>query len=286
MILITGATGTTGRHVVKELSSKGEQVRALVRNSDRAKWLAGPNVGLVEGDFEDRESLTRALTDIDRAYLLTPTTSRRVFQEANFLEAALKTNLKLLVRLSILGAASDSPSRVLRRHGQADQQLKDSGIAFTILQPSYFMQNILWYAESIKNQGVFHASLPASTKHSHVDARDVAAVVVAALTETGHENHIYRLTGPEALTYNEMMNVLSWLLDKPVIYDPSPQNYANSLAGWGLDIDEVLELDRVIAQGSGDGSSITDTVTEIAKKAPFPFIQFAQDHLSAFKKDR
>ena len=283
MILVTGATGTTGRHVVKQLSAKGEQVRALVRDSQKANWLAGPNIEVIEGNFDDLVSLESALTGVDRAYLLTPTSPNRVIQEANFLKAARRTKLERIVRLSILGAEIDSPSQLLRRHGQADKQLRNSGITFTILKPSYFMQNLFWYAEPIKKQGVFHASLPATTKHAHIDARDIAAVAVSALTESGHENQVYRITGPEALSYDEMMSILSGLLDKPLRYDPSPQHYAKSLEGWGLDIDEVLELDRVIAQGFGDGEKVTNTVTAVTGKEPFNFEQFARDHLSRFQ---
>jgi len=283
MILITGATGTTGRHVVKQLSEKGEQVRALVRDVQKAKWLADPNIEFVEGNFDNLASLESALTGVDRAYLLTPTSPHRVSQEANFLKAAKRSKLEQIVRLSILGAETDSPSRLLQRHGEADQQLKKSGIPFTILKPSYFMQNLFWYADAIKKQGVFHASFPATTKHAHIDARDIAAVAVSALTESGHENQVYLITGPEALSYDEMMSILSDLLNKPLRYDPSPQNYAKSLEGWGLDIDEVLELDRVIAKGFGDGEKVTNTVTAVAKKEPFKFEQFARDHLSIFQ---
>lgn len=283
MILITGATGTVGRYVVKQLSAKRKQVRALVRNPRKAQWLAAPNVEFVQGDFEDITSLERALAGIDCAFLLTPTSSNRIAQEANFLKATKKTKIKHIVRLSILGAKSNSPSRIMCRHGEADKQLEESGIAFTILQPSYFMQNLLWYAETIKTQGVFHASLPETTKHSHVDARDIAAVAVALLIEKKQKNQVYRITGPEALTYKEMMITLSELLDKPVRYDSSPRNYAKSLEDWGLDINEVLELDRCVAQGVGDGAIITSTIAEVAKKEPILFKQFVKDHLRAFQ---
>lgn len=283
MILVTGATGTTGHHIVKQLTDKGKQVRVLVRDPDKARWLENPKVEFAQGDFEDNISLEKALNGITQSYLVTPTTSRRISHEANFLAASRKSQVKHIVRLSILGAETDSPSRLLQRHGEADQQLKKSGIPFTILKPSYFMQNLFWYAEPIKKQGVFHASLPATTKHTHIDARDIAAVAVSALTESGHENQVYRITGPEALSYDKMMTILSGLLDKPLRYDPSPQHYAKSLEGWGLDIDEVLELDRVIAQGFGDGEKVTNTVTAIIGKEPFNFEQFSKDHLSRFQ---
>jgi len=282
MILVTGATGTTGHHVVEQLTKKGEQVRALVRNPEKARQLENPNIEIAKGDFDDKESLEKALIGIKCAYLVTPTTTKRVSQEANFLETAGKARVKHIVRLSILGAEPHSPSQLLRRHSEADQQLKRSGIPYTLLKPSYFMQNLFWYADTIKKEGVFHASLPAKTRHSHIDARDIAVVAVAALTENGHENQVLRLTGPEALTYDEMMSILSDLLDKPLRYDPSPQNYAKSLEGWGLDIDEVLELDRVIAQGFGDGEAITNTVADVTGKEPYSFERFVKDYLSAF----
>jgi uncharacterized protein YbjT (DUF2867 family) len=189
-----------------------------------------------------------------------------------------------VVKFSILGAAPDAPSRLMRRHGEAEKRLADSGIAFTMLRPHYFMQNLLWYMDDIKSQGVFYASLPESYQHSHVDARDNAAVAVAALTESGHESKVYHITGSEALTYREVADMLSQAIGKQVRYDSSRENYAQFLKKVGLDADEVLELDACVATGIGDGSAVTNTIFEITQQHPIRFMQFANDYSRAFKE--
>ncbi len=282
MILVTGANGTIGRQVISQLARKGISTSALVRDLQKAKSLEMSYVQLVKGDFDDLASLDAALAGAESAFLLTATSPNRLGQEANFINAAKNAKLKHIVRLSIVGADGNGCSRILRRHAEADRQLEASGISFTILQPNYFMQNILWYVEDIKTRGVFLASLPETTSHAHVDARDVAAVVVATLTETGHEGQIYRISGPEALTYGQMMQSLSRLLGKSVRYDASPDHYADSLKNWGLDADEVLELDSCIAQGIGNGAVVRDTVLRVTKRQPTRFERFVKDYLPAF----
>ena len=282
MILVTGANGTIGRQVVNQLAKKGISASALVRDLQKAKSLEMPHVQLVKGDFDDLASLDAALTGAESAFLLTATSPNRLSQETNFIKAAKNATLKHIVRLSIVGADGNACSRILRRHAEADRQLEASGISFTILRPNYFMQNLLWYAEDIRTRGVFLSSLPETTSHAHVDARDIAAVAVATLTEAGHEGQTYRISGSEALTYGEMMQSLSRLLGKSVRYDASPDHYANSLKNWGLDADEVLELDSCIAQGAGNGAAVLDTILRVAKRQPIRFEQFAKDYLPAF----
>jgi uncharacterized protein YbjT (DUF2867 family) len=158
-------------------------------------------------------------------------------------------------------------------------------MTFTILRPSYFMQNVLWCLKDIKSEGVFYSSLPATYKHSHVDVRDNAAVAVAALTEVGHEGKVYRITGPEALTYPEVAEILSDAIGKKVRYDNSLENYSRFLKNIGLDVDEVLELDASVAKGVGDGSAVTSTILELTKRQPIRFAQFANEHSKLFSKD-
>ena len=282
MILVTGATGTTGRLLVSQLAKKGLAVRALVRDLHKAKSLEMPHVELVRGDLDDPASLNAALAGIERAYLLTATSPNRLRQEAHFIRAARHAGIKHIVRHSIVGADANSPCRILRRHGEADKQLEDSGLSFTLLRPNYFMQNLCWYAHDINTRGVFLASLPDTTAHAHIDARDIAAVAVAVLTETGHENQTYHLSGPEALTYGEMVSILSGFLGKPVCYDSTPEHYAESLRNSGLDADEVLELDAWIARGVGQGATPLDTVFRVARRQPIRFEQFAKDYLPVF----
>jgi uncharacterized protein YbjT (DUF2867 family) len=282
MILITGATGTNGREIVEQLSAKGVRARAMVRKREGVTLPRTPHVELVNGDFDDASSLDAALAGVERAFLLSPSSAEQVAREVNFIRAAKRAGVRHVVKFSILGATPDSPSRLIRRHGEAEKTLEDSGIAFTMLRPRYFMQNLLWYRDDIKSQGVFHASLPETYKHSHVDARDNAAVAVAALTEPGHEGKVYHITGPEALTYREVAELLSQAIGQTVRYDSSRDNYATSLNKVGLDAGEVLELDACVANGVGDGSAVTNTVLEITRRQPIRFMQFANDYSRAF----
>ena len=283
MILITGATGTNGREIVAQLAAKDVRARAMVHKREAIKWPHTLNVEFVNGDFDDASSLDAALAGVERAFLLSPSSAEQVAREANFIRAAKRAGVRHVVKFSILGAASNSPSRLIRRHGEAEKMLEDSGIAFTMLRPNYFMQNLLWYIDDIKSQGVFYASLPETYRHSHVDARDNAAVAVAALTESGHQSKVYHITGPEALTYSEVAEILSQAIGKKVRYDSSRENYAQFLTKVGLDADEVLELDACVANGIGDGSAVTNTIFEITQQQPIRFMQFANDYSQAFK---
>jgi uncharacterized protein YbjT (DUF2867 family) len=282
MILITGATGTNGREIVKQLSAKGVRARAMVRKREDVKLPRTLNVEFINGDFDDASSLDAALAGVEQAFLLSPSSAEQVAREANFIRAAKRAGVRHVVKFSILGAAN-SPSRLIRRHGEAEKMLEDSGIAFTMLRPHYFMQNLLWYIDDIKSQGVFSASLPETYKHSHVDARDNAAVAVAALTESGHESKVYHITGSETLTYREVAEILSQAIGKKVRYDSSRENYTKFLKKVGLDADEVLELDACVANGIGDGSAVTNTIFEITQQQPIRFMQFANDYSQAFK---
>lgn len=283
MILITGATGTNGRTIVEQLSAKGVRARAMVRKREDVKLPRTPSVEFVHGNFDDTSSLDAALAGVERAFLLSPSSAQQVAREASFIRAAKRAGVRHVVKFSILGAAPDSPSRVIRRHGEAEKILEDSGIAFTMLRPHYFMQNLLWYIYDIKSQGVFYASLPQSYRHSHVDARDNAAVAVAALTESGHEGKVYHITGSEALTYREVADILSEAIGKKVRYDSSRENYTKFLKKIGLDAEEVLELDACVANGIGDGSAVTSTISEITHRQPIRFAQFANDYSQAFE---
>jgi uncharacterized protein YbjT (DUF2867 family) len=282
MILITGATGTTGREIVKQLSDKGVNIRLMVRKRESAGLARSSNIECVIGDFDDFASLSGALAGVNRAFLLSPSSAEQVTRESSFIRAAQRAGVHHVVRFSILGAELDSPSRLIRRHGQAEQLLRDSGMAFTMLRPSYFMQNLLWYTKDIRSRGVFYSALPATCKHSHVDVRDNAAVAVAALTESGHEGKVYRITGPQALSYQEVAEILSDAISKKVRYDDSLENYSRFLKDFGLDVNEVLELDACVAKGAGDGSAVTNTIFELTGRQPIRFAQFAKDYSQRF----
>ena len=282
MILITGASGTNGREIVQQLSAKGLPFRVMVRQLP-TPVPQFPHVEYVVGDFTDPSSITRALTGIDEAFLLSPSTAGQVERETNFIQMASQAHVRHLVKFSILGADPDSPSRLLRRHGEIEQTLRISGVPFTILRPSYFMQNLFWYAKDIRSKGVFYGVWPKDYKHAHVDVRDNAAIAVACLTQRGREGKCYRITGPEALSYVQVTGLLSAAIGANVRYENSLENYRRFLESSGSNVEEIIGLDQCVAAGMGNGPMVNSTVLDITSRPPIRFAEFAKEYSKAFQ---
>lgn len=283
MILVSGATGQIGSELVKQLDYDGVPVRALVRDPARAAELAGPGVEIVQGDFNRPETLARALEGVERAFLLVAVDPRMVQLNQNFLDAAKKAGVKHVVRLSAQGSAVDSPLVLGRWHGESDRALERSGLDWTVLQPSMFMQNIVGYAGSIRDQGAFYAPM-GHGKVGMVDVRDIAEVAVAALTESGHTGQRYAITGPEALSFDDAASKLSHALGKAVRYvDVEPAQARQGMLGSGMPdwfADALLELFAVWKAGHGE--LVTPVVSDVARKQPITFDEFARDYAPVF----
>jgi uncharacterized protein YbjT (DUF2867 family) len=177
-ILITGATGNIGRELTKLLSKKGISFRALVRSPRQAKELATlPGSELVEGDFNNQDSLRNALQGMEKAFLLTNSSEFAQQQQSSFVEAGSQTGLKHIVKLSQWAAAPDSPVRFLRYHAVVENLIKNSGIAYTFLRPNLFMQGLLGFRQTIVEKGKFYGAV-GDSKISLIDIRDIAAVAM------------------------------------------------------------------------------------------------------------
>lgn len=278
MILVTGATGTVGTEVVKVLASKGEHVRAMVRDPEKAASTLGQGVEIVQGDFGNPETFDAALKDVEKVFLLSPPSPQMGEQQGKFVEAAKQAGVQQIVRLSILPADPNSPIAIGRWHGEADQHVIDSGIAYTLLRPAYFMQNQLMSATTIGSQGAIYGMLGGG-KVGHIDARDVSEVAAAVLTSEGHEGKIYPLTGSESLSMTEVVARLSSVLNKEVRYvDVTPEQVKAAITGMGAPefmADGLVELDAMISEGKAD--MVTPMVNAILGREPRSLDQFAKD---------
>ena len=268
MILVTGATGTNGVEIVKLLSRSGVRCRALVRNPEKISTLSDlPGVEVVQGDLSGPESLPPALDGVDRALLCSSIAPDLAELQGNFVRAAKKAGVRHIVKFSGIDADPHCEWRFLRWHGIAEQDLEESGLAFTHLQPNQFMQVYLRFQVTIASQGKFYAASKDS-RVSPVDVRDIAAVAVAALTETGHEGKKYVITGPEALTYFDVADKLSAAIGKKVSYVDVPLEAAKQAI---LDTGAPAwfaegQAEQFRFRWQGNQSRVTSTIADVAGK--------------------
>lgn len=285
MILITGATGTTGREVVKELRRLGAKgVRALVRDPSRAEFIREAGFETIAGDFERPETLDAALEGVERALLLTPPTPDTVSHHRDFLLAAAGAGARYIVKLSAFGADADAPEGFGKWHGQSENLLKTSGLKWTMLRPNFFMQNLLGQARQIAATGSIYQPV-GDARGSFIDVRDIAAVAARTLTEEGHDEQTYTLTGPEALSYHEVAAKLSEAAGRSITYVPvSPEQFRAGALGAGLPewlVSALERLNEIFA--SGQAAGVSDAVRRVGRKEPHTFDQFARDNAEAFK---
>lgn len=285
MILVTGATGTNGVEIVKLLSRSGVRCRALVRNPEKISTLSDlPGVEVVQGDLSRPESLPPALDGVDRALLYSSIAPDLAELQGNFVRAAKKAGVRHIVKFSGIDADPHCEWRFLRWHGIAEQDLEESGLAFTHLQPNQFMQVYLRFQVTIASQGKFYAASKDS-RVSPVDVRDIAAVAVAALTGTGHEGKKYVITGPEALTYFDVADKLSAAICKKVSYVDVPLEAAKQAI---LDTGAPAwfaegQAEQFRFRWQGNQSRVTSTIADVAGKKPTSFEDFAREYASYFR---
>jgi uncharacterized protein YbjT (DUF2867 family) len=283
MILITGATGRVGGATLKQLVSKGIPVRVLLRHPEKAAALADLGADPVIGDLAQQSSLEAALDGVSAALLVSPLDPRQVELQGNFIDAAKRVGRVHVVKIAGLGTALDSPIRSGRWHAQTEKYLEASGLPFTHLRPPYFMQNILRFAPTIRLSAEFVGALDQG-KAAMIDVADIAAVATTALTAPGHAGKAYTLTGPEALSYQDVAETLSRSLERPVTYRNVPlavmrERLLNAgMPEWQVDI----QMEFSTALGSGQASTVTDTVEAVTGNPPRTFDQFIREHVALF----
>ena len=197
MVLVTGATGNTGRPLVELLSNRGVPVRAMVRSAAGRERLAGLPIEVVIADFDDPTAMSTALDGVERTYLVTPSSERAQEQQERFVELAAKAGVQHLVKLSQLAADAGSPVRFLRYHAAVERRIRERSIGFTFLRPNLYFQGLLALSGPIREQGVLPAPI-GEARVSAVDVRDIAAVAATVLTEPGHLGTTYTITGQGA----------------------------------------------------------------------------------------
>jgi len=285
MILVTGATGNIGSHVVKELVADGHAVRAFVIDEAEARKVLGPKVELAKGKFDDRASLDAALRGIDKMYLLAPFhPSLQSAWEAATIDAAKRAGVKHVVKHSVAGAEYEPGITLGRSHRAGEKLLEQSGMTWTFLRPAAFMSNALGWVSSVKSQGAVYQPM-GEGKMAVIDPRDIAAVAVKALTTPGHEGKAYHLTGPEALSWAQQVKILGDAIGRTLTYVDVPDATAkDAMLGMGMPapvVDAMLELTNLVR--AGHTAQVSNAVQTITGKPARSFEAWARENAAAFK---
>jgi len=253
MILVTGATGNIGKHLVRELEGKA-RVRVLVRDAAKAP----ANVDVAVGDLDDARSVAAALAGIETAFMLCGTPA----QEATFLAAAKDAGVRRIVMLSSGGVpfgVGGGPA-----HTAGEEALRASAFRWTILRPFEFMSNALFWAVTVRAQGAVYE--PAGTgKTPLIDPRDIAEVAARVLLEPdAHDGKTYELTGPAAIDRAEMVAALAERIGKPVRYVDVPEAaFEDQMRSMGLPpfvLSGLMGYYRMVREGK-----LTETRPDVAR---------------------
>jgi len=276
MILVIGGTGTIGSQLVKLLSANGVSFRVLSRDPKKVKGAEA-----VRGDLGEPASLDVAFRGVESFFLLTNSTPESVKWKENAIAAARKASARRVVHLSVIGAGLDSSLQISRWHAQTEVALRESGLSWTNLQPGYFMQNTLQSAAAIKN-GLFYAAA-GEGRIAGIDARDIAAAAFETLTGEGHDKKSYPLTGPEALSFEQMMDKLSVAVGRQVNYvNLAPADLRKSLLSAGMPDWMVADFVTLHASFAEGGAAKVDPTLEKLIGRRRTFDDFARDYATEF----
>jgi len=278
MICITGAGGTVGSEVTRQLASAKASFRVAHFSKHKVEAAQARGIEAAVIDFKEPETLRAAFQGCDRLFLLGPNVLNQVELELNAIEAAKSAGIQHIVKLSVLGAAEELYS-LAAIHRSVEKAIESSGMAWTFLRPNSFMQNaVTFMGETIRAEGAFY-SASGEAKVSHVDVRDIASVAVKVLTGENHDGKAYSLSGPEALTYDELASELSKALGRPISHiNLSPSDLKGGMLAAGMPeaiADRLLDLERFFRE---DGASfITDDIKQVTGQEPRRYADYIRE---------
>lgn len=283
-ILITGAPGNVGTEVVHELQRLGVPCRVGAYHVKTASEMLGEDLEITHFDFLESETYSATFAGIERMFLVRPPALSNVQRDiAPAIQAAVKAGVKQIVFLSIQGVENN---RVVP-HYKIEQLLLGSGVDYTFLRASFFMQNL---STTHRNEIRDHNEIALPVGHartSFIDARDIAAVAARVLTEAGHTNRKYTLTGAEALDYDQVASKLSATLQRTIRYThPSIITFIRRQLALGQKLGYTLIMTALYTiTRFGNAKTVTHDVEMLLGRPPISFDQFAEDYRSSWQPD-
>jgi uncharacterized protein YbjT (DUF2867 family) len=280
--LVTGATGNIGSRVADRLLARGVRPRVFVRDAEKARARFGDRVDVAVGDLADATSLSAALAGVGSLFLVNAGHDLDLRDKAAA-EAARTSGVKHLVKLSSYDAREQNVGTGVW-HARGEAAIRAAGVGFTFVQPSGFMDNALYWAKSIKAEGVVRTST-GDGKIPFIHSDDIADVAVEAMSSRKYEGQSLPITGPEALSYAEMTAKIGKALGRALAFQSISDEEARAQQiAWSAPaplVEARLSIFRAIREGRL--SVVTDTVERVLGRAPAPFDRWAQENVGAFR---
>ena len=279
MILVTTA-GKVGSAAARLLAERGEPVRVLVRDPDKAAGLAQAGVDVRPGDLGDPASIDSAMAGVATVVLVSPAIPA---QELSVVDSAVRAGAGHVVKITSK-ASAESPIARRRYQTEIENGLIASGLGYTLLRNNAYMQNFLMLAPAIAGTGGFGSST-GDGRVGLVDSRDVAAVAAEiAASPAAHAGKTYWPTGPESLSYADIADIFSSVLGRPIAYRPltfEEQRQAMIKVGVPEAVAE-MNAQALTLSAEGDSDWLSHDVPSLLGRPATSFEQFATDHRAAF----
>ena len=270
-VLVLGATGNVGPHVVSELTALSESPRVLVRDAVRARTMLGEHVDVVAGDVTDPSVLASAIDGVDSVFLLSPHSFAMADLQLGVIRGLRRTGIRIVKLSGTSSAITPDGPYACREHWEIERVLQDSGQPFVILRPNSFMQVLVGQLmmPALRATGtVVNPVGPAGI--SLIDARDVGAVAARVLTRHDWDGQTLALTGPRPVGYAELAHLVSARTGAPAtVVDVTLNQVRASLIGRGMadwEADHFREMYELFK--AGESEFVTDTVREVTGAGP------------------
>ncbi len=279
MILVTGATGNAGGAVIRALARDGRRVRALVRPGSDSSRTWPPGVDPVSGDLNRADSLRGPLQGVRAVFLLSG-----YEQLAQTLAEMRRASVERVVLLSSSAApGGDTSNAVARYHILSEQAVRDSGLAWTFLQPNSFMSNTFRWIAQVRSSDVVRLPF-ADVRVAAIDPDDLGAVAAVALTSNEHEGRAFRLSGPESLLPEDQVRILAKVLGRDLRFEAQSDGDARREMSKSMPAEYVEAFFKFFVDGDLDESLVLPTVEEITGIEPRTFEQWSRAHAAALRE--
>lgn len=288
MILITGAAGKTGRAIIQALTKRGETVRALVHRSDQTASIKALGVDdVIVGNLLDQSVIRQAVQDVRAVYHIAPNVSPdEVTIGRIIIAAAQSADVERFVFHSVLHPQIEAMPHHWRKM-RVEELLFASGLPFTILQPTAYMQNVLASWKQIIENGKYSVPYAIETRLSLIDLEDIADAAAIVLTEPGHIGATIELVGTPPMSQREIAQTMADSLGRPVEAEVvSLEEWERVARSSGLGDYQILTLVKMFCYYESHGLiGNPNALSYLLRRSPTSFADFVKRIINERKND-